>query len=672
VADAVAGAAARAEDLPQVRARGVLRVLVEDTEEHGLPRQGTARAQDRALLAEFAQRQGLRAEFVAAGDLPGLFRLLEEGRGDVLADGLTITPERRTRVAFTLPVAVTREWLVGRKGARGLPRTPEQLAGRQVHVRASSAFADTLRALAAGRAPGLAVVAVEERVTPEEIAYQVSRGKRPLTVVDETLLKSMEAYNPDVQRLFPLAEGRQLAWAVRPGSTELRAALDAFITEKALLQYAEEAFTGDLEGVKKRGVLRVLTRNNPVTYFLHRGEQAGFDYELAQLAAEALGVRLEVVVPPSRDLLIPWLLEGRGDVIAASLTVTPERRRQVAFSRPYLEVRELLVAGKGARPLASLAELKGATVHVRRSSSYFQTLQALQGTHGPFTVVEEPEEQETETLLQRAAAGELPYTVADSHLVDVERAHGAGLGGGGVEGGLPLGAPQGIAFAVRPGSRKLLQALDALLAREVRGLRYNMARRRYFENAQRIQEVREEQATRTGVLSPYDGLLKKYGSRYGMDWRLMAAQAFQESRFKPEAKSWVGATGLFQVMPATGRSLGFSRLEDPEEGTHAGILYMSQLLRQLPPHIPLKQRLRFALAGYNAGMGHVHDARRLAAERGWDPDRWFGHVEKAMLLLQRPEYYRRARHGYCRGSEPVAYVSRIQLRYQGYVGAVSP
>jgi membrane-bound lytic murein transglycosylase F len=123
-------------------------------------------------------------------------------------------------------------------------------------------------------------------------------------------------------------------------------------------------------------------------------------------------------------------------------------------------------------------------------------------------------------------------------------------------------------------------------------------------------------------------------------------------------------------MPATGRSLGFRHLEDPEEGTHAGVMYMQWLVGRFEPEIPFKHRLRFALASYNAGLGHVQDARRIAKEKGWNPNKWFGHVEKAMLLLERPEYYRRARHGYCRGSEPVKYVSEIQNRYASYVELV--
>jgi membrane-bound lytic murein transglycosylase F len=662
-------------DLAELKQRGTLRVLIEAAEEGYLPRQGMPREQDRLMLERFARRHGLKAEFLVVERFDRLIPLLLEGRGDVIAADLTVTKEREKQLAFTRPVAVVSEFVVGRRGAPDLPQTPEELAGRTVHVRESSAFAESLRALAAKRAPGLVLRPVPEHVDPEALAYDVSRGERPLTVLDSHLLKAIEAYNPDVQRLFPIAEGRQLAWGVRPESVALKAALDGFLSEQALTEYTAERFTGDLEGIRKRGVLRVLTRNNPVTYFLHRGEPHGFDYQLARAAAEALGVRLEVVVAPSRDQLIPWLREGRGDVIAASFSVTPERAAEVAFSQPYLYVDEVLVQpAASATKLTSLADLKGRTVHVRGSSSYHRTLLALRETHGPFTIVLEPEDQETEVLVDRVGRGELPLTVADSHLLGAELMYRDD-----VEAAFPLVVPgpegQGarqhaIAFAVRQQSPQLRAFLDGFVKKTYRGTHYNMWRKRYFENKRQIAQAKEEGLFVSGRISPYDDLIQRYASRYGMDWRLMSAQAYQESRFDPKARSWVGALGLFQVMPSTGKSLGFTRLEDPEQGTHAGVLYMSRLLGQLEPDLPFKHRLRFALAAYNAGLGHVLDARRLAREQGWNPDKWFGHVEKAMLLLEKPQYYRRARHGYCRGSEPVKYVSEIQTRYGQYVDAL--
>ncbi|MDE2699360.1 MAG: transglycosylase SLT domain-containing protein [Gemmatimonadota bacterium] len=171
----------------------------------------------------------------------------------------------------------------------------------------------------------------------------------------------------------------------------------------------------------------------------------------------------------------------------------------------------------------------------------------------------------------------------------------------------------------------------------------------------------------SGQLSPYDALTKKYASQYGQDWRLITAQMYQESRFDPEAVSWVGAQGLMQVMPSTGEQLGFTDLHDPQESIHAGVKYMRQLINRFDHNLPMEVRIRFALASYNAGYGHVLDARRLAREMGWDSNRWFGNVEKAMRLLSQPDYYERARYGFCRGGQPVHYVENIQNFYDAYV-----
>lgn len=660
-------------DLAALRKRGTLRVLVDGSEEEALPRQGMPREQDRAMLERFAEKHGMTVEFLAVDSFDQLIPLLREGRGDVIAADLTVTPERAKEIAFTRAMARVNEVVVGKRGAPGLPRKPEELAGRTVHVRASSTFAATLKELAKEKAPGLVIEAVPETLDPEELAWQVSRGERPLTVVDSHLLAAMETYNPDVEGLFSIAEGRQLAWAVRLENPALRAALDAFIVERALTEGRDQRVTVDLDGIRKRGVLRVLTRNSPVTYFLHRGEQAGFDFRMAKLAAEALKVRLEVVVPPTYEQLIPWLKEGRGDVIAAALTATPERAKEVAFSTPYLYVDEVLVQRAGAEKPASLDALKGQSIHLRKSSSHYATLSALAAQHG-FTLVEEPEDMDTETLIDRVARGEIPYTVTDSHILAAERVYRDD-----VEAALTLpgqGEPAGkdghygIAFAVRQGNPKLKAFLDGFVKKTYRGVEYNVARRRYFEGHRDEAPATVETALSAGAISPYDPLVQQYSARYGLDWRLMVAQMFQESRFDPKARSWVGAQGLFQVMPATGKELGFRKLEDPDQGIHAGVMYMHQLIGRIAPEIPFKQRLRFALASYNAGLGHVLDARRIATEQGLDANRWFGNVEKAMLMLEKPKYYRRARHGFCRGSEPVKYVSEIQTRYGNYTAVV--
>jgi membrane-bound lytic murein transglycosylase F len=669
------------DDLDTIAGRGILRVLVASAEEAFLPRAGTPASHDRAMVREFADRRGLEVQFILVAEHDQLIPMLLEGVGDVAAAQLTVTDARQAQVAFTWPLHTVEEIVVGRRGAEGLPEKPEDLAGREVHVRAGSAYAETLTALAGEKAEGLKLVPVEEHLDTETIVYEVTAGRRPLTVVDSHLLTAVEAYNEDVARLFAIRDGRDIAWAVRPDNPDLKAALDAFLIEKALTAHTEARFTGDLDGIKERGRLRVLTRNNPVTYFLHRGRPMGFDYEMAQMIADALDVRLEMVVPPSRDQLVPWLLEGRGDLIAASMTITPERSEQVAFSRPYLLVDEVLVGPADGPAIGALADLAGKTVHVRASSSYYATLQALSERIEGLTIVAAPEDLETERLIDLVARGEIPLTVADTHILQVELTYRDDVrpllvltGEAGAE--PPEAAQVGvtgtkeIAFAVRPDSEALKDFLDGFVRRTYRGLEYNMARRRYFQHHRRIAGAGSDRPGEGGRLSPFDALIQRFSRQYGLDWRLMAALAYQESRFDPNAESWVGAQGLFQVMPATGEMLGFRNLRDPEEGTHAGIMYMHRRISRLDSRIPFDERVRFALAGYNCGIGHVGDARRLAASKGWDPDKWFDNVERAMLLLMQPRYHRQARHGYVRGTEPVNYVSSIQNRYDNYVQIV--
>ncbi|MGI5862080.1 MAG: transporter substrate-binding domain-containing protein [Myxococcales bacterium] len=665
-------------DLDAIRARGVLRVLVTGSEERFLPRQGMPDSYDRELARELGRRLGLDVRFVMVPDHDRLIPALSDGLGDLIAAQLTVTDARKDQMRFTHPLATIDEVLVTAKGSPDAPKDIAGLAGRKVFV-AATPHAESVEALEE-KAPGIEVARLDEPVDAEELVYRASRGKIPLTVVDSHVLAAIEAYNDRVQRLFAIATGRQIAWAVRKESPQLGEAIDTFLVEKALTRHADRLFTGDLDEIRKRGALRVLTRNNPVTYFLHRGEQRGFDFELAQMIARQLGVRLEMVVPPSRDQLIPWLLEGRGDMIAASMTVTAQRESQVAFSRPYLFVEEVLVQPASEPRIASLAELEGREVHVRPSSSYVPTLTALKQRVPGLKLVDAPESAETEELIARVAAGEIPLTAADSHILKAELAYRDDIQAGPqVEleareepvawDDLTKGRKR-IAFAVRPGNPQLKEYLDAFVAKTYRGLEYNMARKRYFENPRRIAQAKAERVGEGGRLSPYDELIRKYAAKYGLDWRLMAALAYQESRFDPTVKSWAGAVGLFQLMPSTAREMGFERPEDPEQGTNAGIRYLSYLLGRFDPKLPLQQRLRFAMAAYNAGFGHVEDARRLAESLGLNPDRWFGNVEKAMLLLERPEHYRKTRYGYCRGSEPVRYVSEIQNRYDNWVKLV--
>ncbi len=642
-----------------------LRVLVRLFTEGFLPPQATPEAAELELLEAFAERHGLTLERVAIERFDELIPALLDGRGDVIAAGLTVTAARQKLVSFTRPTEVVDELLVTRAGDGGVPKSVAELAGATVHVAKGSAFVESLEAL---KARGIAVTIeqVEGTFPPDQLAWEVSRGVKRFTVVDSRRFEAITNYTKGLVAPFAVAPGRPIALALRNDATALRAQLDAFLMERSFMHELGTS-TGDLDVIVKRGTLRLLTRNNAVSFYLHQGERLGFDYELAKLLSKQLKVRLEVVVAPSYDALIPMLKEGRADIIAASLTVTPERQREVAFSTPYLFVKEVLVERRGADagvPITSLSQLAGRRVAVRPSSSYAATLAPLADQYG-FTIAPADEELEVEDLIADVATGAQDLTVADSHFLDAEL-----LTRNDVRAAVTLSSERPIAFAARQDNPKLLAALNAFVKKTYRGLEYNVIKKRCFENKKRAVVARTQDSFKTGSLSPYDGLIKRYATQYGFDWRLMSAQAWRESRFDAKATSWVGARGLFQVMPATGKEMGFSKLYDAESGTHAGIKYMAWLLKRFTPSLPLDERVRFSLAAYNAGYGRVEDARRLAVELQLNPDTWANNVEKAMGLLARPQYARRVRGGFCRCQEPVDYVNVIENKYQSFVQLV--
>ncbi len=213
------------------------------------------------------------------------------------------------------------------------------------------------------------------------------------------------------------------------------------------------------------------------------------------------------------------------------------------------------------------------------------------------------------------------------------------------------------------------QALDEFVKRVYKSEFYNVIYTKYFKSQRSMQRLARGRVVDPlrGQISPYDELVRKYADRYGFDWRLVTAQMYQESKFNPKAKSHVGARGLMQLMPRTAKAMGVKNTSDPALNIKGGIKYMDWLRDRFDSNLPISERLWFTLASYNAGAGHVHDARRLARLKGFDPNRWFDHTEKAMLLLAKKEYARKARFGYVNGREPVNYVRDIRQRFEAYI-----
>jgi len=651
-------------DLDAITERGTLRVLRPQLSlsEH-LPRRGYSLDFEVDLIDAYARSRELEVEWVYVDSRADLFPALLDGRGDLIAGNLTVTEERKRRVSFTVPVAIAREQVVTRLGDAAI-ETIDDLEGRRIAIRPSSSFRATVDELLQAY-PGIEIEDVPERFDTEEIIRRVAVGDYDLTVADSNLVQAVLGYRSDVKPAIDLTQDRPIAWALRPTSRKLLQDLNMYLTASQLTDRIGSLAIGDLDAVKQRRVLRVLTRNNAATYFLYRGELVGFEYEFIKEFARQQELRLEIVVPPSAEDLLPWLLEGRGDIVAAAMTPTAGRRAQgVSFSKPYNFVSQVLVARSDEKELNEPLDLNGRQVVVRRSSAYWTTLEQLRYSGVDVELVAAPEELETAEIIAQVADGAFDLTVADSNMLDLELTWRSD-----VKGVFALTEEKPQAWAVRGTNSDLLSAVNQYIGREYRGLFYNVIYDRYFRDERRILRHQAERASQGGELSPYDAIVRRYAEQYGFDWRLIVALMYQESRFDPDAQSFAGARGLMQVLPRTAEQLGFEDdlAHDPETGIHAGIRYLAWVRDRFDDELPVRDRMWFTLAAYNAGFGHVNDARRIATEEGLNPNRWFGNVERAMLLLSRPQYARRARFGFCRCTEPVNYVREILNRYNAYL-----
>lgn len=629
-------------DWPAITERGTIRFVRRAWSGfETLPSQGLSTEQYQRLAERFASRHGLAVEWIVASDVDGLLRSVEEGRADVAVSNLTVTEPRSGRVAFSVPLTRSREWVIG--------STEQGTFG----VAEYTAYVESL----ARYYPGSPRVPVPAETDPIGFQSLLETGVMDATIMDEAAARVIVATSDHVDKLRELPEVKDHAWVLRKENPILKKTLDRYLVERHTIEeHTEEC--RDWDAIVAAGRLRMLTVNAPVTYYLWQGERLGFEYELVQSFTEAHDLELEVIVAPGIGGLLEGLAACRGDMIAAGLVATDGRvELGLRFTRPHMHIREVFVTA--GEPILDLAGLAGRRIAVNPKTSYAATLKDL-GPGPGFEV--EFVDRSTSAILADVSAGRLDATLADSHRAELESAFDPRLSLG-----LALPAEKGLAWAVREEDEELLRRLDGFVREHYRGYGFNVLRNKYFVNQRRMAKQREHRIT-GDMLSPYDDLVRSVAEAAGFDWRLIVAQMYQESGFDPSRVSFAGAQGLLQVLPRTARDLGVdaARLKDPETGIAAGVAYL-RWTRERFPDLPVGEQILFALGAYNAGHGHIRDGRRLARQLGLDGSLWFDNVEQAMLKLAEPEYAEQSVYGYVRGTEVVRYVREIRDRYRLYV-----
>lgn len=654
-------------DLDAIKKRGCLRFLILRQDEIHLPREGDPPNREVDLAIGFCNSIGVRPAAVSVTKVADLAPALLAGKGDLIASYLTPSDALKKMMAFSAPFQTYRELILGRAGAPALKKAAD-LKGRALAVQQDSAQWATGQALER-RYPDIRLQVLSSALSPDAILDKLAAGRLDLVLTDSISAGILRQYRTDFKTILDLGTERSLVWGARPGNKHLLDALNGYIQKAPPAARNAAVYREDWPGIRKRKILRLITVNTAATYFLWKGDLAGFEYEMAKRFAEQNGLRLEVIVAPDYDALIPLLLSGRGDFIGAFLTITGERRALgVDFSAPYHYATEMIVARSTECRLKTLQDLVGREVMAPSSSYPWAQLGVLQSQGIAVKRRAAPAGSQPDDFLEWVAAGQIDLTVVDHHVLNM-----ASGWLDDIRGVLALGEAQPEGWVVRARDRQLLNAINAFWKKEYKGTFYNIAYNRYFKNPEKIRQLAREHVKLypDGAVSPYDDLVRRFAGLYNYDWRLIVAQMYQESRFDPKVVSPMGARGLMQVLPRTGHELGFRNLTEPPNGIHAGVKYMDTIDDRLPEDLDETNRMYFALASYNAGPGHVQDARILARRIGRNPNIWFGNVEEAMRLLSKPEYARRAKCGYIRGQEPVNYVRQIVTRYRVYLDLIA-
>ncbi|MBE9539692.1 MAG: membrane-bound lytic murein transglycosylase MltF [Proteobacteria bacterium] len=416
-----------------------------------------------------------------------------------------------------------------------------------------------------------------------------------------------------------------------------------------------------LDHILSSGELKVVSRNGPTTYYQDKNGPTGFEYALATLLAEELGVGLKIEPAFKLEAIFEILQREEADLAAAGLTLTGQREASYPHSVPYYQLKPQVIYKAGSFRPRSIKDLQGMTMLVIAGSSHANSLLALQQGGAQQLQWEEVEGADSMELLESINSGYAQLTILDSNEFEVQQALYPRL-----KVAFDLGQEQQLAWFLPPGrdNTRLLEHIDGFFARLDKDGTMERLREIHFGHTAGVTRMGSHTFTRNmrKTLPDYQTLIQQVAEEYQMDWHLLAAISYQESHWNPLATSPTGVRGLMMLTLPTAREMGVENRLDPLQSLRGGARYLKNIKRRLPQRIEEPDLTWFSLAAYNIGMGHLEDARVITQRQGRNPDMWVD-VMAHLPFLQKSKYYEKARYGYARGSEPVTYVQNIRHYY---------
>lgn len=456
--------------------------------------------------------------------------------------------------------------------------------------------------------------------------------------------------------------------------------LSLFYSCKSIEEKNDKTIPDDFKSIIEDNTITAVTQNNSTDYFVYKGEPMGFQYELLKKFAEKINVKLEILVENDINKMFSKLNKSECDIIALNLTNTKERKKVINFTIPIIQTRQVLVQRKpdkwqqlsnkaiDKQLLRNLLDLAHKTVYIQTGSVYLSRLRNLSDEIGDTINIVELDGLETEEIISMVSSGEIDYTVCDENIGLINKTYHPNI-----DIKTPISFNQNISWGVRKKSELLLDSLNNWLVDFKKTRQYTDLYNKYFQKVKDVSFNKNNYITkRTGKVSEYDDLIRTQSKYINWDWKLLAALIYQESKFIPGLKSWAGAFGIMQLMPLTAERYGIDTTATLNENMEAGVKYIKWIEDQFEDIKDEDQRIKFTLASYNVGLGHVLDARRLAEKNGKNPNEWDDNVDYFLLHKSNPKFYRDSvvKHGYCRGEEPYNYVASIIERFEHYKNVI--
>lgn len=421
----------------------------------------------------------------------------------------------------------------------------------------------------------------------------------------------------------------------------------------------------DLTQISQSDTLRVVVRHSPFSYFIYKGQELGYDYELCQDLAAYLNVNLKIIQASDETEVLEILESGQADLAACNCTMTKDINSQYYFLKTHDENGMVLVQRKGRNAIAKVTDLENRKVYIARNSVFHNRLQALNDEiGGGIRIVLAADSTSIDSLIEQVEDGTIDYTLAYQDIASVYYNYNKQL-----DVRLPVAFPQSKGWVMRRNTpdfnaavTEWWQQTDAKSIAKLKSI--------YFNNNLYISSHRKVLLSK-GSISPYDAYFKMYAPEIGWDWRLLTALVYHESRFDSTIVSYAGAMGLMQLMPVTALRYGLdsTNVFNPEKNIAAGVQYIKYLQRVYRHVEDKEEQQKFILASYNAGPAHILDAMALAKKYGKHPDIWYDNVEYYLMKKSEPEYYNDevVKYGLFRGGQTRRYVQSVFETYQNYI-----